>query len=670
MPTIINPPVSTITFGTITEAKNYGGYVDGHTVYIEELGRWYYATQVADPEDPPLYKIIDTISTFKLKRANKILENSFRSNEGLRVNDELAVGSIEKPSELIGGEGDSTPEDMLTYQFDSSSYIDISADAASDAGSQFTFANNAVNNAIYCTLAKEQNGVKYIPKGLKVKMETAGSYNSGELVFEYFTGLTWSPLNVMAIKDVKPYYSHADQPFQSTTGQSEQIYFNIKSALDWADTDPMSLGTAYKWFRIRLTTSVATLPVFEQFKVHTSRSETNPDGFVQKFGDGRTRKDLGWSLGDLEAANNSPDNADVYPSDNLGVGRIENLFQDGTTDRAALNIRLPKDLDTSSPIKLRWSFTTNDALGGDTRFVVRTAYTRDGDNVYRSAGAAPTTHPTQVDIVGNNTIPGLVDTQFTNEVEIDVSKLNANPISGSSNADILWVSLERTGGDVTDTHSGSIAIISFDATYISWAEGSFAAETNLTSTALIAEDWESGSFTTPPAPPLLGWTWTPVNSAVNANEWVIGSAQAESGTNGCYISIDSGVTASYATSTPDSVAHLYVDVPIPGSAVASTLTFNWLCDAEDGPSATEYDFMKVYAVSTSTTPVADTLLPELNRIGEIKYNEETTWQSESIVLPGTFIGSTVRIVFSFNSDFSVINNPGACIDNIQVSYLS
>ena len=650
-------------FTTIADAKAASFPVENEMVIIKENRATYLTEATADVEDSPVYRVVEPsslINNIKLRKHGQMDYNSYFNDEGMRLRSELAIGSITNPVEFVAGEGDSTSEGMLVYTYDGSTYTDVTADASSGNGSQFGFPNNLAGNIIYCTMTEEQLGIKFVPKGIKVKMNTAGSYNVGELIFEYFTGLTWVQLNVMSIKDIRPYYSYDQRPFQSTNGQSEQIYFNIKSSLDWADTDPMSLGTAYKWFRIRLTAPLATLPVFEQFKIHTSRTEINANGFVQKFGNSRVRKDLGWSLGDLEAANNSPANADVYASDTLGVGRIENLFQNGTTDRAAFNIRLPKDLDTSSPVKLRWSFTTDDAAGGDTRFVVRTAYTKDGDNVYRTTAGAPTVHPTQIDIIGNNTIPGLIDTQFTNEVEIDVSALNANPVSGSSDSDILWVSLERTGGDVTDTHSGDIAIISFDATYVSWAAGSFAAETQLTNIVDFSDDFESGSF--------VAGGWTVVPSANNANTWIVGTAQAESGTFGAYVS-DDGTNATYSTSAPDSITHLYVDVAIPGTAVSANLFFNWLCNAEDGPAFDQYDFMKVYAVSTATTPVADTLLSETFRLGEIKYEGQIAWQGESITLPGSFIGSTVRLVFSFQSDFSIINNPGACIDNVTVSHL-
>jgi hypothetical protein len=659
MPNLINPAGSnanSITFETIAEAKNYTNFFDGQMVYIEELGRWYFSTLTSDSEDAPQYRIIEpTTGLFKLKRANDILYNTFRDNEGVRFWDEVGVGTIENPKELIAGEGDSTPEGMLVYTFDGSTFTDVSASAQSDNGSSFTFPNNVANNAIYVTMTRNNGIDKFIPQGIKVKIDSPATYNSGDLIFEYFNGISWSKLSVMSIEDVAPYYSFADIPFQTFSQGSEQVFFDNSIDILWEVNDPVGLGEDYYWFRIRIVNPLTAIPQFEQFKIHTSRFEINPDGFTQKFGNSRTRKVFGLSLGDLEAANNSPADQDVYASDTLGVGRKENRFQDATIDRSGLNIFLPPDIDTSSPIILKFAAISSNTSGGDVQFTIRTAYTVNGDNVYRSAATAPTVHPTQIDYPATAPAPSQ-DTVLYYEVPIDVSEINANPKSNTGSP-ILWISFERDGTDVTDTHTGEVSLIAIDATYLSWCDGSYSNTRVLTRVIDFQDGFESGSFATS--------GWTVVNSA--PNNWVVGSAEAEAGTFSAYISSDGGTNATYtATGGAPDVSHLYVDVPIPANAISPQLFFNWQGELEDGVDIDQYDFMKVYAIPTGSTPVVDTLLSETVRIGEEKYLEASTWQSETINIPANFIGSTVRIVFSFQTDVTIVNTPSACIDNVTV----
>lgn len=600
----------------------------------------------------------DNVSEFNVndKDVYDLIRDFFRTGEGINLLTELSVGSIEQPFESVFGEGDSTPEGMLVYTFDGSVYADISTNAQSADGSSFTFPNNVAGNAIYVTMTKEQNGFKYVPHGIKVKMDNPATYIAGDLEFQVFNGVTWQKVNVMSIEDVEPYYSFADVPFQAQSQDSEQIYFDNTVDTIWELNDPVSLGQDYYWFRIIINNPLSVLPDFEQFKIHTSRYELNSNGFAQKFGNARTRKQLPWSLGDLEAANNSPVNQDVYASDTVAVGRVENAFQNATIDRSGLNIFLPADIDTSSPIILKFAAISSDSSAGDVNFTIRTAYTVQGDNVYHTTGTAPTVHPTQIDYPAVAPAPNPLDTVLYYEVPIDVSEINPNPKTNNG-ATILWVSFERDGTDITDTHTGTVSLVTIEATYVTWCEGAYANTAQLNRVVDFQDDFESGSFLTS--------GWTTVNSS--PNNWVVGTAEAESGSFSAYISSDGGVSATYtATGGAPDISHVYIDVPIPVGAISPQLFFNWQGELEDGAAFDEYDFMKVYAITTGTTIVADTLLSEANRIGEEKYLEASTWQSETINIPNTFIGDTVRIVFSFQTDVSIVNTPSACIDNVTV----
>lgn len=76
-----------------------------------------------------------------------------------------------------------------------------------------------------------------------------------------------------------------------------------------------------------------------------------------------------------------------------------------------------------------------------------------------------------------------------------------------------------------------------------------------------------------------------------------------------------------------------------------------------------YDYLRVFLVDTSTSPVAGTQLS--GHLGT--YQGQTTWQSASIDL-NNVASSTRRLVFSWRNDASVGNNPPAAIDDIYIEY--
>jgi len=208
-------------------------------------------------------------------------------------------------------------------------------------------------------------------------------------------------------------------------------------------------------------------PVLQQSKLHSSRMEVNGDGWPEFFGNARPIGLLPWDLGLTEAASASPSNQDLFVSDLLDVGRIENKFSNGTTDRIGFTDFLPLELDTSCPITLRLALITDDASAGNIDFVIRWGYTADGDNVYTSSGSAPTTGPNEQNITTSLAAPTAANTQLTYEFDLDVSGMVARRAAGGF-GDIIWISIQRTAGD---THAGDISMINLKAYYYKWATG-------------------------------------------------------------------------------------------------------------------------------------------------------------------------------------------------------
>ena len=393
----------------------------------------------------------------------KVSSNSDKEGDEAVVNmQEFQVGVPERGYESAFGEGDSYTRGMKVYTYDGTTFIDISEAAASASGSLFSFPNVNVNSALYLasTLHNDTDFIKHF--GIKSKTVTA--LVGGEVVFEYWNGTIWVEFNAMEVGSGGHYTPHAKNYFQHAS--SHHIRYDVSLSIgDWAKSDPVVLGTDYFWVRIRIKTTLTTLPQIEQFKLHTNRTELNADGYLEYFGLARGIERLPWDAGLLQAANSSPGNQDLYISDNLGVGRIENKFVNNAVDRLSFLTPLPLTIDTSCKINFAWSVRTDDNTLGDIDWTIRWAWSSDGESVYGSTGAAPGTAPNEQSIVQSLPAPAL-NTEKWYKVELDVSNMLSEREGGFP--DTLWVSLERDGAD---THEGDVSLIAINALYKKWREG-------------------------------------------------------------------------------------------------------------------------------------------------------------------------------------------------------
>jgi hypothetical protein len=383
-------------------------------------------------------------------------------DEGLNVLGELHVGAPDAPTESVLGGGDSYTRGMLVYTFDgAATYTDVSAAAASASGSTITLPGTGVNNAFYLasTLQDASDYLQFF--GVKVKVDTART--GGDMIIEYWNGATWEEFHHMNTESGGSYYPYAEDIFLRTG--SEQIRFD-GLITDWAKNDPMTLGTSYFWIRMRVNSALTSAPVIEQFKLHSNRFEVNSDGFIEYFGTGRPFANLPWDQGLVQAAAASPGDQDVYLSDNLDVGRIENSFANTATDRIGFNTFLPADVDTSTPIRFRWAWFTDDATANGVDWVIRWGWNTDGDSVYPSQTAAPATAPNEQSISTTINAPGAINQMTISEVELDISGTRARRSGGFG--DMLWVSLQRTAGDA---HAGDIAVVNVQGSYLKWSDG-------------------------------------------------------------------------------------------------------------------------------------------------------------------------------------------------------
>ena len=380
---------------------------------------------------------------------------------------DLRFGDKKNTTTLSIGQGKYDNEAIAVLSNDNlevGSWINNTTAAQSFVGSIFNlFSGAAVGNCMYIGRGDSLIGFK-----INVTTATTSATLKSDIVWEYWDGSSWVEFKVMTNKARQPAYQKDNAAISYV--EKLQVRFGIKSTASFVDKTLN--GITKNWIRIRVATALSSIPVVEYIKLHTNETKFTPNGFIEHFGDSRSVKLLGWTLGNTEPANASPLNQDLYLSDQLGVGRKENKFADGAIDRLGLNVYLPMDVDNGFPVKLKFAIIGSSGTPGDVEFVARWNTSNAGSNIYRTTGASPTSSPGEKSF---STIINITaaDTEYRGELELDLNEVNPTPATGNSH--LLWVTVERdaSAGNANDTYPGSVSMIQLSPFYISWRNGGY-----------------------------------------------------------------------------------------------------------------------------------------------------------------------------------------------------
>src|SRR5690606_39268811 len=161
------------------------------------------------------------------------------------------------------------------------------------------------------------------------------------------------------------------------------------------------------------------------------------------------------------------------------------------------------------------------------------------------------------------------------------------------------------------------------------------------------------------------------SNGTQTNKWVVGEATNNGGTNSMYISNDSGLTNSY-TITTTSTVHAYRDVQIPADTDSVLLSFDWKSGGEG--TTIFYDYFRVWVVPASFTPTPGTQITVANSGGVqfgTQYLLQSNWTNQWFEIPSMdYAGQIVRLVFEWRNDGGGGTQPGAAIDNVEVSVIT
>ena len=377
---------------------------------------------------------------------------------GFEVIPKFQVGTYKYPSETLLGGGNSTVETMKIYTKNTSNvYTEHTEAASSPFGSTFNvFSENSIGAELYI-------GGDYAFPGLRCIVDTA-TLNTKCMITEFWNGSSWEEFQVMWSEKNGKHITYARKHFHVVG----DLHIRFGLMKNWAKTTINSVSKY--WIRFKLQSILTTIPVIEQLKLHTNRTEINPDGFIELFGLARSIKLLPWSVNDASSFGFSPSNQNMFITPNIGRGYIENSFGNNSDDRIGNNFKVPLDMDTSFPIIVIWDWK-NPSNSGNIYWRIRWAYNSPGEKVSNTSNNATSNAPN-----GSADFKVLIESVPTTSDQVKQSRLeigyyDVTPLTPDRKADTLWITLERDGNNVQDTNNSYCQLISINPFYTAWRDG-------------------------------------------------------------------------------------------------------------------------------------------------------------------------------------------------------
>ena len=150
------------------------------------------------------------------------------------------------------------------------------------------------------------------------------------------------------------------------------------------------------------------------------------------------------------------------------------------------------------------------------------------------------------------------------------------------------------------------------------------------------------------------------------NKWYIGTGEKNSGVNGLYISSDNGVTPSYSNNQVANVCYRAFTL---SAGATYDLAFVWRALGE----ASADGFYVCWMPASVTTNSSAVGLPNWVNTYALTLNSNkllrgsSTWTNVVTQIQAPATGAPYKLVFVWNNNAAINNNPGACIDNIQIA---
>lgn len=407
-----------------------------------------------------------------------VIANSDEDDAGkINVWGEITQGMPEIGYESSFGGGDAYDRGILVYTSSSSGFTDVTSENKAH-GETFALPGLNNTNAIYvCSSLYGETDYIKLP-GIRTVQTVSALTGSGRIQAQYWNGVAWTKVNTMPVCNYGEYVSYPDRFLfagsEFLTG-STAIYMDFRlpsSRVTWAKNDPMGIGTNYYWLRFIPSGTIDQAPTFSSFKGHTHRTNINEDGFQQMYGYARTVRRLPWDSAGVQASTQSPGNQNIFLSDTMSVGRIENAFSPTQINRIGTVLPLPLEVDTSSGIsfQIMWYAETGAIAGQKVVWKVRWDYSKPGTSIYSTEAAAPTSTATQQEASVTTTITA-ADVHTISTINLDISMIAPRRPIGGEDADWIWFVIERDATNIDDTVTTDAILCNIRASYFAWNNG-------------------------------------------------------------------------------------------------------------------------------------------------------------------------------------------------------
>ena len=386
--------------------------------------------------------------------------NTYQSMTG-----DILFGNIDAPTKLYVGEGHFNIDGVVILSGNNSetgTWVNNTSAALTAIPNTFSmFQSTTAGNCLYVGSTKNIPGVE-----LDIVTATSSTTNLYDVIWEYFDGTNWDQINIMQTSFSKP-YTNLTSNCLSYVGYFN-IRFGITTATSMASTT-INGFTAY-WVRCRIVNALSSIPILQFVKIHPNSTLTDNDGFIEYFGNSRTIQLLPISFLSTKSSSTTPSSQSLYLSSDIGIDYTQNMFATGVFTRIALLIGIPRNFDTSFPLKLSLLFIGDSNTSGTVQWTVRWTFINSTSNVYHLSSSAPTTATNESNMIQNSTISA-ADTNNKQNFLLYLNQLMSNPPTDDIN--LCWIAIERNAvsGNTNDTYPGNVSIVDIKAYYICWSNG-------------------------------------------------------------------------------------------------------------------------------------------------------------------------------------------------------
>ena len=389
-PNIFNATNAYTGDGEFETLNMLGGRFENVTlsVNLDLAGTAQESTYRINANHQPLYlynKEAAALAEFSLTFTQQSTEE-FDSSFNVFGAEQMSVGFAERGTSVSVGRGSPyttgmvvlTTDNTASSTSDGGNLTDVSVEAKSKTGSTFTFQGAGVNHSILVGVQRQDlNGDPLKFYGLETFVNSQAS-SGGTYVFESWNGSEWVEVMGMCT-NVDEGYSYGTDYFIRPNndefvrlGLDEFIESPIDdfavSAVTWSNKTINSVD-AY-WLRLRIDTTVTTLPNFERFKILDSIYSFSKNGVPSAKGLAQFRKTINLN-GNIWSGTDGMGNALANFDRTVGSGAnaYTHYFEDSNMDDTgkSINIQFPLPIGTCTafPINFKLVMEVNGAAGAE-----------------------------------------------------------------------------------------------------------------------------------------------------------------------------------------------------------------------------------------------------------------------------------------------------------------